>query len=83
VIDYLASHPNTTPVDFKKVWDLLESATREVCVIFTCYESLIAKLRLILLTRVSINFYHPNTSTGNRVNTFLLTVRLNFVVSVN
>ncbi|KIM75065.1 hypothetical protein PILCRDRAFT_13881, partial [Piloderma croceum F 1598] len=28
-IDYLASHPNTTPADFKKVWDSLESATRE------------------------------------------------------
>ena len=47
------------------------------------YESLIAKLRLVLLTRSSKQFYHPNASTGNRVNTFLLTVRLNFVVSVN
>ena len=48
-----------------------------------CYESLNGNLRLVLLTRVSINFYHPKASTGNCVNAFLLTVRLCFVVFIN
>ena len=48
-----------------------------------CYESLIAKLRLILLTQGSKQFYHPNMTTIYRVKAVLLTVRVNFVVSIN
>ena len=54
------------------------------CIIFgKGYESLNGNLRLVLLTRVSMTFYHPNASTGNSVNAFLLTVRLCFVVFIN
>ena len=61
----------------------------QTCYCFACittregYESLNGNLRLVLLTQVSMNFYHPNASTGNCANTFLLTVRLCFVVFIN
>jgi len=44
------------------------------------YESLNANFRLVLLTRVSKNFYHPNVSTGT---VLLLTTRLIFVVHIS
>ena len=47
------------------------------------YESLNANFRLILLTWVSKNFYHPNVSTSNCGTVLLLTVRLIFVVHIS
>ena len=47
------------------------------------YESLNVNLRLVLLTRVSMNFYHTNASTGNRGSPILLTVRMYFEDLVN
>ena len=49
----------------------------------TSYKSLNGNLRLVLLTQVSKNFYHPSMSTGNHVNPFLLTMQLCFVVFIN
>ena len=49
----------------KKIVEYLES-------VHVGYESLNANLRIVLLTRVSMNFYHPNASTGNRGNAIYL-----------
>ena len=69
--------------EFNSSWESFQLIKRSIFLRENKLRVLKCNLRLVLLTRVSKNFYHPNASTGNRVNAFLLTVRLNFVVSIN